>query len=72
MVYVDDISNSGALAAWIGEKFNSNFSSDDAFEKFAYGKSYTSSDMTAMEIEIDDDFPVFILCPTAYLEDIIS
>ena len=69
MVYFDDSASSGAIIGWLGEQIASDFSATSAFEKFVYGKAYISSNMTAMELELDDDFPLYVLAPTAFFED---
>lgn len=72
MVYFENTDQSSVFVAWIGEKINSNFSSEDAFYKFVYGASYTAAGMTAMDLELDDDFTVYILASSEYLADIVS
>ena len=72
MVYFEDTANSGAMAAWIGEKIDSKFSSEAAFEKFAVGDSYTSADMTVVQLSLDDDFSVYLLAPSEYIVKLLS
>ena len=72
MIYFENNSNSAAMSAWIGEKIDSNFSSDDAFVKFAYDKPYTSAGMTVAKLDLEDDFTVYMLAPSEFLADILS
>ncbi len=72
MTWFDDSYYSGSLAAWLGEKINSDFSTDSAIDKFINDESYTAADMTVTSIYLDADFEVYILAPSEFLAEILT
>lgn len=65
--------NVGAIATvtYIGELVDSSFSSDDAFEKLYYDRTYTKAGMTATMLELHSDTNYAVLAPSAYFDYIL-
>lgn len=71
MIWFDDWENAAALAIWIGEKIDTDFSSDDAFLPIANGEVYSAADMVAMRLDLSSDMEVSVLAPYDFFDDII-
>lgn len=72
MVYFEEWTNASAVAAWVGEKIDADFSTDSASIPLANGKTYTSAGMSVSRLELDTDFEVSILAPTDFLLELLD
>lgn len=72
MVYCENTARAGALAALIGEEIDPKFSTNASITKLAANESYTAANMSIMQINLDDNFPVHLLAPFEYIIELLS
>lgn len=71
MIYFENSTYSIATATYIGEKFDSSFSKEDAAIKLFNDQSYSKADMSVMMIDVQGMSTV-ALAPTAFFDDLAS
>ena len=72
MVYFEDINYATAIAVWIGEKIDSDFSSDDVIDQLYIYDYCTDEGMTVLLLELDTDFEVAVLAPEDFFDEILD
>ena len=72
MIWYDERATSTAIVAYIGSKINSAFSADESLYPLISGDSYTKGNLTAMLINLDENFTVATIAPSEFFVELLS